>query len=350
MIIKNNPEVLNNHLGVNKNIDALDKLIQNAEIMVQNWVDYPVLAMPGAFPIQMDQDASGDVTFSFNGTPHNITEHAFQQVCSKIGLPAAYMKKCVDAGKSDLAVDNYRSWSISDKSDQKENNNLLVRCYNGDIRAVLTDRYNVFDSSIVLNTLKDALDCDEYMDRFTLSQSYLSQDTLHLRFVDFNNPITVGGDHLHSGFVLSSSDIGSGALSLKYFLYRFACKNGIVHARSSGTLFRRTHLTDFRYSGINLFRDALHKIADLNQDVATHISNSQQKILVDKELDFYIEKARKELHIGKTGEENIRQLMDTTYDHSLWGLINSITEHAQIYSLDGRVDAETFAGKLLAAA
>ena len=65
----------------------------------------------------------------------------------------------------------------------------------------------------------------EYEGRYEANQAFLSEDRVHLRFVDFNNPLPVQNDKLYSGFTVSISDIGSGALCIKYFVYRFACRN-----------------------------------------------------------------------------------------------------------------------------
>ena len=344
MILNKEFEVLENLHGNNKIV--LDDLLNKAIDMSGHWVDHKVPSYGTAMPIRLTEDAKVGFFDSNTGTSYeeDISAYAFTQLCSKAGIPASYTKKCFDNGKGDLAQRNYLEWANDEESDGKP---LLVRSYDGVTRAVLSDRYNVFDSGMVLQNLVDAI-----MERpqYEANQAHLSIDRLHIRFVNFNDPLTIGNDRLHYGFTVSSSDIGSGSLSVKYFLYRFACKNGLVIVKKGGTLFRQTHLNDFANAGKEMFLEAFDKIDILNQECTDQILKAQNKILTEEELAGYITRARKELHLGKTGEESLMELVNNTYDRTLWGVINSVTENAQRYSLDERLENEAWAGNLLQAA
>ncbi|MBO5544669.1 MAG: DUF932 domain-containing protein [Oscillospiraceae bacterium] len=346
MIIKKQPEILENLRGTH-NIE-LDHIVDRAMDMMPNWKDHRVLDTASGFPIKLTPDLQVEFNDNYgNGYRQDISEYAFTQMCSKVGVPASYIMKCFDREKPDLAIQNFYAWA----NDVEMGKNLLVRSYDGICRAVLTDRYNVFDSSLVLEAIRDSVSSPQYSGRYEANQAYLSEDRLHIRFVDFNGPLQVGGDRLFPGFTVSSSDIGSGSLCIKYFLYRFACKNGIVAARGGGILFRQTHLGEFMDTGKALFMNALDKIEDLNTVATQKIQSSMNRKLFGKELEIYLEKARKELHLGKTGEENVRKLMDSTYGYTMWGLINSITEDAQRYNmLDNRMASESYGWNLLMAA
>lgn len=82
----------------------------------------------------------------------DISEFAFSQLCSRMGVPANYIKKCFANGKEDLAIQNFRAWANDTE------NNLLVRENDGVVRAVLSDSYTPFDSYQVLRALKYTVD------------------------------------------------------------------------------------------------------------------------------------------------------------------------------------------------
>lgn len=350
MIIKNNKEVLVDAIG-NKNI-FFDGLVNKAVDMDMKWQDdiavydhkNPVLRMtPDGSLTYLSSREGGYVT-------HNLTEYTLNQICDKAGVPASYIGKCFESEMGDLAVSNLDAWSARSKNLEK---NYIVRHYNDADdadHAVLTTRYNGFSSGQIMESLHHALNDSAIAGRYEANQAFLSPDHLHVRFVDFNDPLTIGGDQLYAGFTVSSSDIGRGALVMKYFLYRFACRNGIVRAKGRLGMFRRTHLESFEDISGNLFLETLKDIDDITAMSMLQIEKSMQRKLTAKELEDYLKRAQQDLHFGKTGRENIHRLMDSVYGNTYWGFINAITEDAQRYTLTDRIASETFAGRLLEAA
>lgn len=276
----------------------------------------------------------------------DITDYAFAQMCSKVGVPAAYVQKCISHGMTDLAIKNYDEWAsvVNENTDSKDNQNL-VRTYDGVIHAVLTNRYNVFDNSKVLQGLRSALDTPEIRGRYLANEAFLSPDKMHIRFVNFDDPIRVGNEKLNSGFTISSSNIGSGALSIKYFLYRFACRNGMVWAQNGGMLYRQTHLRQFETSAPDLFKQILFKVKDMDARTQEDVAKAMTIKLDPAQFEVLLSKAQHELHFGQGGKSKLINLADNVYDHSLWGVANAVTELAQNYTLDERLSMEEWAGR-----
>ena len=349
MIKKRGFETLVNVRG-NANIN-FDGLVAKAKEMSRRWQDTIAMPHTHASTIRLTPDASVEYTDQFNRNFHaDVSDYAFSQMCSKAGVPASYIMKCLESGHEELAIQNFKEWAP-----EKLDDNFLVRKYhdadgNETVRAVLTDRYNVFDSGLVLSSIQDAIHMPEYEGRYEANQAFLSEDRVHFRFVDFNNPLPVQNDKLYSGFTVSSSDIGSGALCIKYFVYRFACRNGLVIAQGGGTMFRQTHLSDFALQGSMLFANALEQVDVLNGQVMKQIEDARNKKLDKDMLDMFLIQAQRQLHLGKKGYEQLSELVTTVYEPTRWGVINAITEQAQQYTLEDRIAAETFAGKLLGAA
>ena len=323
---------------------GLEGLIRTADEMETKWNDDFVSGYQ-AFPLMLTKD--GDVQYLRNGSESvkaDLTENAFSQICQRAGVPSVYMRKCLASGRGELAAENFSSWA---QTATKDPVSIRVRMYDGIVHAVLTPQYNPFDHPEILYGIQKAVGNDG---RYEANEAFLSPDRMHIRFVDFNNPLNVNNDKLYSGFTVSSSNIGDGAFSIKYFLYRFACRNGMVRIQHGGVLFRQTHLKEFLQDGESLFRDAIDQMHVLDRISEQQINVAMGKKLSIQELGFYLDKAQKELGLGKKGRQEAEAMIGSVYDQTLWGLANTITERAKSYTLDTRLNMEQWAGNLLSAA
>lgn len=318
---------------------SLQDLAEKADAMTVNWID-EVNVGPMTLNIDDDNITVGDGR-------QNITDYAFSQMCGKVGVPASYITKCLKNGKTNLAIENYEEWA---KTPELQDDKFLIRNYDGVVHAVLTDRYNVFDHSTVLHGLIDAMNDPELQGRYIPNEAFMSPDRLHIRFVNFDDPIVVGDEKLNSGFTISTNNVGSGALVIKYFLYRFVCKNGMVRSTNGGVLFRQTHLSSFEESAPDFFGQIVAKVQKLDQRAQLEIAAAMGQQLNALQFDTLLSKAQHELHFGKKGKEKLMLLTDTTYDRSVWGVANAITEMAQQYTLQSRIDMETWAGNIVSGA
>ena len=342
MIIMNEKESLR-MLGT-KNV-ALEKLAEKADVMEQKWKDFNTTMF-----LRLTPDGSVEFTGTEDGmfnAPEvtrkaNITEHAFGQICNTVGVPAGYMMKCLGQHQEDLAIQNYDTWASLQAPKPQ-----IIRTYDGAVHAQVTSRYNVFDHSDVMHGILDAMDDPKVKGRYEANQAFLSPDKLHIRFVDFDHPLHTAGDTLNTGFTINSNNVGSGAFSIRYFIYRFACTNGIVKVQNGGMLFRQTHLNSFREIGPQLFRDIIFKAKDLDEMTAKQIEAAATHKFDDVALEQALAKAQKDLHFGKAGKEKVLELIDSTYDRTQWGLINAVTETAQDYTLDTRLEMEEWSGRQL---
>lgn len=266
----------------------------------------------------------------------DITEFAFGQLCIRLGIPSAYIKKCFENGKMDLAVTNFKEWSLDcDKV-------LLIRENDGVIRAVLSAEYKTYDSSKVLKTVRRTVDRSKY----AMHSVFLSEDRLHLRFID-RKSLNVKNEKskIFAGFVVSSSDVGRGSLNMKYHLYRQVCSNGMVVGEKDGVLFRQAHSGSKMTDGkIHLFHSALNGIDMMNEKTEYLIADNQKLKLGEDEFLNYMERIKRELRLSEKASEKMLGLVRNVYDTSRWGVLNSLTELAHDYTLDTRIDLETFAG------
>ena len=257
MIIKNSPEKL--YGKGNANCLDLSEYFSIARNMKSNWEDTAIHSFSGAFPVSLTPDAK----VFYQGKRQDVSELAFTQLCSTVGLPAAYIRKCFETGREDLALQNYFSWA-GDRG-KRNDKGCVVRAYNDVVEGIVTPDYNVFDNDEIIESIAETLDRPDFKGRYSLNQAYMSPARLHMRFVDFNGPVYTenGGDKLFKGFTVSSSSVGAGSFNIKFFLYRFACMNGLVIIKSGGIIYRQSHLQAFEETKRQAIAASLMKIDDI---------------------------------------------------------------------------------------
>lgn len=329
-------ETLVSQNRVDENL-SLRELAERSRDMARNWKNRVVFNDERRnFGINEDLQL---VYHSVHGEDRevDITDTAFAQLCTRLGVPAKYVKKCMDNGKTDLALSNFHAWADDCKS------GMLIREYDGVARAVLSDSYEPFDSNKILRALSYTVDTGRYVP----TQIHLSPDRLHIRFVDYTPLPTGDSSPLYAGFIVDSSDVGRGSLNMKFFLYRSVCKNGMAISKLGGTLFRQSHIGEkMTDSKIAVFNRALSDMGELSKMAVKLVGENNKKMLKDYELKLYLERAKREMKLSEAATEKLNNLVTTTYEPTMWGLINGVTELAQDFTLDTRVDMESWAGNL----
>lgn len=293
-------------------------------------------------------DSEGNFIYSKkNGknTSSDITSYALGQAALIWKIPAGFLSDLYDNNLGELAETNVRTL-IGAKN---EIPSMRVMESDGVVEAILSEKYaDNYPTSNVLEDIRNYVDLDKYIP----NQVYLSKSRFHIRFVDFENPEYINGEKMSAGFTVSNSDIGKSALKVNFFLYKFACKNGIVRVGKGGTLFRQTHLGE-RISDIAIhnFRHSFENIEWLRAEAMDQIAACQGKKITEAEMQAILDTARKNnCPMGQKERGKIIELANEIYGSTKWGLINGITEVAQDHTLDNRLAYEVWAGRLLAAA
>ena len=322
---------------------SIETLLAQAESMEKGWRD-DIIVGNTRVPIILTEDLKAEyATRDGRQVSVDLTENSFSQLCGRAGIPVKYMRDLFDNGDKDLAIEN---WIRMSQKNVSSGTVLRSRVYEDAARAVLTDEYHPFDNSRILEGVWQAARGAGY----EANQAFLSPDKLHIRFVDFESPLRVR-QGLFPGFTVSSSNIGDGAFAIRYFLFRFACRNGIVHGSGvRGVIMRQTHSKEFD-APRSLFLQAFSKMDECNALYEVQIGKAAGKKLDEKALEAFFKEAQKELHLGDKGIKEVRNLVGTTYDPTVWGVVNAFTEAAQSsrYGLDKRVEIESYAGKILQA-
>ena len=275
----------------------------------------------------------------------NLTHYSLGQLSAKVGVPVRYIEKCVQSGRIDLAQDNVNSWL------EDYNKDFFVRAYDDRVRGILSSKYSVCDTPEILGVIDDAVDLSKYK----VKGSYLSEERLHVRLVS-KEILPIDGEDLFAGLFIDSSDVGRNILTVKFGIYKQVCTNGLVIARAGGTLFEQKHI------GITAeeFHEGLVKSLQ-NVDLLTenavewvrrakHRDNHWSAVSeYEDDINEFVAYIRQQTNLSEDSAHKVIDLMSTKYEDNRWGLINGITEVAQDFTLERRLELEKIAGDMLSA-
>ena len=322
--------------------ERLAEITERAEEISRSWVTEIVDNSS-----RRNFDITEDMTFRYKTRDgktreRDISSFAFQQLCQRMGIPSQYLVKCAEAGKTDLMLANFKAWSNEYKG------TLQIMSNDTATRAVVTDGYERYDYAKVLRAVKNTVDLDRWM----LVQSHLSEDYMVLRFVDTSSPFyNDPNSQNYTSVYLSTSDVAraGGALKVLLSAYRRVCTNGMIVKGKEGLLFRQIHSgSDARQSKVVAFMDAFRTAGEYGAKFAQGIERCRAERLNPKEMELWIDKAKRDMKLSKEKTEALTTLIQQKYEPSIWGVANGVTELAQNYTLDSRLDMEEWAGGVFA--
>lgn len=329
----------------------LENLLERSELIDSKCSDYTVTRannsllrlndLAGITYIPDESDI-GDTVTTIRSV--GISKYALTQLCGKIGVPTQYVTKCIDSGRLELAQDNVNSWL------EDFNKDLLIREHDNKIRGVLSSRYSICDSHEILEVVDKVLDLSKY----TVKGSYISPERLHLRLVD-KVQLPVEGEDLFAGIMIDSSDVGRSILSCNFFIYKQVCTNGLVSERLGATLFKQKHIGITAEEFRDGLAEGLTKVELLTENSIELIRRTMEAnpyftrgaTLEEEQVEKFIEEVKLRAKLPQKGAEKVVDFMNTKYRNNRWGYINALTEVAQDYTLDRRIDIEKYAGSLL---
>ena len=290
---------------------------------------------------------SGNLMFRPDDSSHHymrgMSRYAMSQLCNKLGVPIRYLEKCIDAGMIDLAADNVNSWL------QDYNKNLFIREYDGKIRGVLSDRYMTLDTPNIMEVISSVIPSSNY----STKGYFLSPERFHARIVQ-NDMMNIAGEDLFAGIQIDSSDVGRSTLQVRFMIFKQVCTNGLCISKGGGVLFEQRHIgisIDEFYSS---FKDSMSRIpvlmenaVDLIEEARTDNGKFNVAHFDESQMKDFVERMKLKTRLSDDSMTKVISMMTEKYTPTRWGLINSITEVAQDFTLERRVELEKIAGDLL---
>lgn len=277
----------------------------------------------------------------------SLTDYSLGQLCTKLGVPARYITKCTEKGFNDLAMQNMNTWIDEYEKD------LFIRTYGDKIRGILSSRYSVLDTPDII----DVVDTATRGLGLKVKGFYMSEERFHARLIQ-QHQMNVNGEDLFAGIQIDSSDVGRSTLSVSFFIFKQICTNGLCVSKGRGDLFTQKHISicsdDFREQLIQSLKTLPVLISEYEhiiQRCATQYSIMGTKYVSDNDFDTvlkeFIQKIKYKTNLSDDGVKKVADLVGQKYGPSDWGVVNAITEVAQDYTLERRIELEKIAGDML---
>ncbi len=276
----------------------------------------------------------------------SLSRYALGQLCNKLGVPVRYIEKCIKADQNVLANKNLNTW-IEDY-----NKDLFLRIYQHKVRGILSNRYSVLDTPDIIDVI------DESTKGLKVKGYYMSEERFHVRLVQ-QHMMKINGEDLYAGIQIDSSDVGRSPLNVMFFIYKQICSNGLAVANRRGSLFTQRHISictdDFREQlsqSLKTLPTLISEYEHIIQRCANQYTLMGTKYFSGKDdfdtvLKEFIQKIRYKTNLTEDGAKKVVNLVGEKYGPSDWGVVNALTEVAQNYTLERRIELEKIAGSLL---
>ena len=288
-----------------------------------------------------------EVHLNRQGNEGFFTPYSSSQLFSRFGIPNSYAKYCMNNGGNELLIENLEHWR------EKFGGKYLLRYYDMEgskepmIRAVLTEKYKAFDTFDIMKVVNSNMNIHK---NYSVRNWLINPERLHVRLVSDERLNVESDEDLFMGVNLDSSDVGRSSLRLSIIVFKQVCTNGLILPQSISKVYRQIHFgagADRFKENVIVALNAVSQIKEIAEEVITKAGS--KKLPFDIEDEEQVERFRVSHKVSKDAMSLILQGMkEEKYGKpSVWSLINVMTEVAQDYTLDTRIDIEREAGRLL---
>ena len=203
--------------------------------------------------ISMDDEGLLDLS----GEKLGMNRWSDGQLASYTDVPKAYYDRLRLENTALLAQNVNHGLSRKDLDDKR-----LIRTLDGQVRAVLSNRYRVLDGydlfSVVFPIL---LGQNPEGDQFQVVSSEITERRMYVRALLPRMEAEVKvGDPVQFGIQVSSSDVGAGSLRIEPLIYRLVCANGMITEHAM----RKYHVGRAQAQGDDIFELMSDKTRMLN--------------------------------------------------------------------------------------
>lgn len=284
------------------------------------------------------------------------------QLGTFLDIPKPYYDRMREE-RPELLAKNVNEWMHSRPSDERR----MLRTVSGKLRAFLSNKYARRDAYDLMNVLYPVL----MENKMQVINAELTESRLYIKATHPNMRGAVKvGDEVEGGVIISTSDVGAGAVQVKPYSLRLLCSNGLI----GETAIRQRHvgkkqgeeslihiLSDealeaddkaFFLKARDVLIDAI-KPERFQQQIDRYRDASDRKI-VNPNLVEVVELAAKNVGVTQKWikEDLVKQLLSGNEGAGLtqWGLANSFTALAKSDKLDydTSIELETAGGKIVA--
>jgi hypothetical protein len=288
---------------------------------------------------------------------YGVTNLARRQLAEKLKIPFAYFER-MRAEQPALLDHNVNTWL------QTDNERRMLRTLDGNVRAVLSDRYRRLDNydlaENVLPILRGLPDARFESVELTETKMYIKVVTPRIQVE------MVPGDVVQAGVVITNSEVGHGTLTVQPLMFRLVCSNGLIVPDRA---LRKTHVGRTLQSeeeAITVFRDDtlaaddkafFLKVRDVVEAAVSEVTFRQVVQQMQKMLDIKLTgDPVKSVHVlanrytlNEAEHAGVLRHLIAEGDLSAYGLVNAVTHYSQdVEDYDRATEFEALGGKLIA--
>jgi hypothetical protein len=339
-----------------KNGRSLVSLAQELERQLATKKD---LVLPSSL-MRHDSDDTGltrlIVEESAAPVAYGVTPLARRQLADKLKIPYAYFER-MRTEQPVLLDRNVNTWLQSD--DERR----MLRTLDGNVRAVLSERYRRLDNFDLAESVLPIL---QQLPEVRFESVELTETKMYLKCVTPRLKVEMApGDIVQAGVVITNSEVGQGTLSVQPLLYRLVCRNGLI---ASDRSLRKTHVgralgTDD--DGITVFKDDtlqaddrafFLKVRDVVQAAVSETSFLQAAQKLQRTLQIPLVgnpvktvEVLAQRYVLTDGEQaGVLRHLIAEGDLSAYGLVNAVTHYSQdLDDYDRATEFEVLGGKLI---
>lgn len=264
---------------------------------------------------------------------YELNDVSHHQLAEKLGIPYKYYDK-IDT------IPGLRQYNVEELL-RVDKRRFFLRTYKGEnsiLRAVLSDRFQPFDNSMVMSAIQPLL----INDNFDIKASAITDLRMYLQVMikDKDVEFDFGDDIVNAGFIITNSEVGAGAINIQKVLWRKICSNGMIgksllrkyHVGSridNDTFFYEMDTINAEVNMIKLkFRDIVRSLFDIRtwEEDIQKISNSKEIIIKDYKK---VEEVTKKFFVQEDAEAITQDFLMGSVSKSLWDFANCVTSRAK---------------------
>jgi hypothetical protein len=292
------------------------------------------------------------------GSPvhYGVTPLARRQLADKLKIPYAYFERMRE-DQPVLLDRNVNTWL------QSEDDRRMLRTLDGQVRAVLSDRYRRLDNYDLAESVLPIL---QQLPELRFESVELTDTRMYLKCVTPRLSYEMApGDVVQAGVVISNSEVGQGTLSVQPLLFRLVCLNGLIAADRS---LRKTHVgraLGTEDEGLQVYQDDtlraddqafFLKVRDVVQAAVSEATFLQTAHKLQKTLKIAlvgdpvktVEVLAQRYTLNDTERCGVLRHLIAQADLSGYGLVNAVTHFSQeLEDYDRATEFEALGGKLI---
>lgn len=320
--------------------------------------------------VAVGRDNKPIVRMQTQGKPQafGINRIAHEQFADYAGIPMAYYRRMLD-NDPELLAHNVNRW-LTDKADERR----MVRCLDGNVRAVLSDKFRALENEDLAEAILPVL-----MQRDLLIMScQVTDQRLYIKAVDkrIEKDVPTGrrmGDGTHTIFdtvspaiTISNSEVGRGSLLIETGVYTKACTNLALFGASMRKFHTgaRAELSDEVYA---MLTDKTKRLTDaavwsqtrdlvaaaFDETKFTALTEKLQEATTDKlpkkaDVVEVVERVGKKLGLADGERKGVLQMLIEDGDLTRYGVHAAITRFSQeVDDYDRATDLERAGAKVI---